>query len=99
MCQYCRLCCRLPQCGGYGCAGRQCRGYELVKNLDFDTDGNGQIDKGDAYWNDGDGWSPIGEVSSPFNYENVAIIRRRTAGDVRGGLVGGLGRNTNVGRQ
>ena len=52
---------------GMGCANQQCRGYELAANLDFDTDGSGQINKGDTYWNDGDGWSPIGGVSSPFN--------------------------------
>ena len=52
---------------GMGCANQQCRGYELAANLDFDTDDNGQINKGDDYWNDGNGWAPIGEVSSPFN--------------------------------
>ena len=52
---------------GMGCFRRQCKGYELVANLDLDTNGNGRIDEGDAYWDDGDGWYPIGEVSSPFN--------------------------------
>ena len=52
---------------GMGCARQQCRGYELAANLDFDTDDNGQINKGDAYWDDGNGWSPIGGVSSNFN--------------------------------
>ena len=51
---------------GMGCLRRQCRGYELLANLDFDTNGNGQIDEGDAYWDEGDGWYPIGEVRSPF---------------------------------
>ena len=36
-----------------------CRGYELVADLDFDTNSNGQADAGDAYWNDGIGWLPI----------------------------------------
>ena len=52
---------------GMGCGGQGCRGYELVKNLDFDTNGSGDADAGDTYWNDGDGWDPIGEDGSPFN--------------------------------
>ena len=36
-----------------------CRGYELVADLDFDTNRNGQADAGDEYWNDGVGWLPI----------------------------------------
>ena len=38
----------------------RCTGYELVANLDFDTNGNGRADAGDAYWNDGAGWIPVG---------------------------------------
>ena len=37
-----------------------CTGYELTANLDFDTNGSGGPDAGDAYWNDGLGWEPIG---------------------------------------
>ena len=39
-----------------------CLGYELRANLDFDTNGNGRADAGDAYWNSGAGWSPIGDT-------------------------------------
>ena len=45
---------------GMGCADNRCRGYELVADLDFDTNDNGVADAGDAYWNDGAGWEPIG---------------------------------------
>ena len=48
-----------------------CRGYELTANLDFDTDGDGRTwtetggvvsgDSGDAYYNGGAGWAPIGD--------------------------------------
>ena len=41
-----------------------CYGYELVANLDFDTNGNGRVDAGDDYWNDGAGWEPMGRYSS-----------------------------------
>lgn len=42
-----------------GCPAGGCRGYELAANLDFDTNGNGRADAGDAYWNRGAGWDPI----------------------------------------
>ena len=42
-----------------GCPGG-CMGYELMADLDFDTDGSGSPDAGDDYWNGGDGWTPIG---------------------------------------
>ena len=38
-----------------------CTGYELVTDLDLDTNGNGNPDAGDAHWNDGRGWRPIGQ--------------------------------------
>ena len=40
-----------------------CTGYELVADLDFDTNGSGEADEGDAYWNDGRGWAPIAQPS------------------------------------
>ena len=44
---------------GMGCPEEGCTGYELVADLDFDTNGNGQADVGDRHWNDGAGWLPI----------------------------------------
>ena len=51
-----------------------CEGYELTADLDFDTDGSGSADEGDAYWNDGAGWAPIGEFfgTSWIHNEGVA---------------------------
>ena len=43
-----------------GCGIDGCSGYELTKDLDFDTDGDGSADAGDTYWNAGEGWEPIG---------------------------------------
>ena len=44
-----------------GCVFLGCSGYELMADLDFDTDGNGTTSVvGDTYWNDGAGWLPIG---------------------------------------
>ena len=50
---------------GMGCPNG-CAGYELVADLDFDTNGNGAADEGDAYWNDGAGWIPIGDEAHKF---------------------------------
>ena len=44
---------------GMGCPEDSCTGYELVADLDFDTNRNGTDDAGDALWNDGKGWEPI----------------------------------------
>jgi hypothetical protein len=43
-----------------GLLQRACHGYELVSDLDFDTNLNGTIDETDSFWNDGAGWQPIG---------------------------------------
>ena len=43
-----------------GCPSSSCSGYELTDDLNFDTNGNGEIDEGDAYWNNGEGWLPVG---------------------------------------
>ena len=56
-----------PASGSMGCPNDNCTGYELADNLSFDTNGNGQIDQGDQFWNGGAGWVPIGNSSSPFN--------------------------------
>ena len=52
---------------GMGCPSSGCAGYELTADLDFDTNGNGRADAGDAYWNDGTGWFPISYLSSSFD--------------------------------
>ena len=46
-----------------------CTGYELTADLDFDTNGDGVTNvTGDAYWNSGAGWVPIGgQFSADFD--------------------------------
>ena len=46
------------------CVLVSCTGYELSTDLDFDTNRNGMADAGDAYWNSGAGWNPIGHSSA-----------------------------------
>ena len=48
-----------------------CSGYELAANLDFDTNGSGAADAGDAYWRDGAGWLPIGDRERQFRYNAI----------------------------
>ena len=43
-----------------------CRGYELGSDLDFDTNGSGGPDAGDAWWDGGAGWLPLGTAAEPF---------------------------------
>ena len=53
---------------GMGCpTAGGCAGYELLADLDFDTNGNGSADQGDRYWNSGRGWDPIGNSSLRFH--------------------------------
>ena len=52
---------------GMGCPESGCIGYELTADLDFDTNGNGEADAGDAYWNGSYGWSPLGGAVNEFN--------------------------------
>ena len=55
---------------GMGCAlgatAAACAGYELMSDLDFDTDGDGSVDADDEFWNGGQGWIPIGNYSNLF---------------------------------
>ncbi|WP_339074507.1 GLUG motif-containing protein [Teredinibacter turnerae] len=49
-----------------GVAMPTCRGYELVNDLDFDTNGDGVLGAADTYWNDGQGWVAIGTYYDRF---------------------------------
>ena len=55
---------------GMGCP-KECVGYELVADLTFDTDGDGDVDGSDGKmsWNDGAGWTPIGSTDFPYTAE------------------------------
>ena len=46
-----------------GCAAA-CVGYELMVDLDFDTNGDGMVSSLDSYWNSGSGWDPIGVATA-----------------------------------
>ena len=64
-----------------GCPAAGCNGYELVADLDFDSNGNGVADDGDLFWNGGEGWEPItlldGSVFDGNNHKisNLQITR------------------------
>lgn len=64
-----------------GCPGT-CRGYELTRNLDFDSNGDGIAD-----WNQGRAWVPVGTAAAPFIAEfngNGHAIRNVYIGQIDG---------------
>ena len=85
---------------GMLCSTASCAGYELTAKLDFDTNGNGEADEGDAYWNGGDGWVPIGESNDSFDTtfdgggHTIANLFIRRSPNV--GLFGVLGSGSTV---
>ena len=82
-----------------GCGVDGCSGYELLADLDFDTDGDGAVDSDDDYWNDGDGWEPIGWDSrgfarffnATFDGNEHTLSNLFTAGRGFSGLFGRIG--------
>ena len=83
-----------------GCGVEGCSGYELLADLDFDTDGDGAVDSDDDYWNDGDGWEPIGWDSTyefarffnaTFDGNEHTLSNLFTAGHGFSGLFGKIG--------
>ena len=70
---------------GMGCTAT-CIGYELIADLDFDTNRNGVTDGvtdgGDAYWNDGAGWDPIRGWTATFDggYHTISNLFINRAG-------------------
>ena len=83
---------------GMGCPTTGCTGYELLADLDFDTDGSGAVDASDGFWNDGAGWEPIGTYAATFHGNGHVIanllINRGTMDNV--GLFGQLGSGSEV---
>jgi hypothetical protein len=55
-----------------GCPLTGCNGYELVADLDFDTNGNGVADAGDLFWNNGEGWNAVGDSFSNMATFNLS---------------------------
>ena len=86
-----------------GCGIDGCAGYELLADLDFDTDGDGSADSGDTYWNAGEGWEPIGiprgrfvgtllgAFSATFEGNGHSIANLFVARDDHSGLFGAIG--------
>ena len=67
----------------FGCGSGGCRGYELVRDLDFEV-GDSYFDaaKNQAPWTSGDGWQPIGKFSgilegNGYTVSNLTIDRPR----------------------
>ena len=89
---------------GMGCPVSGCTGYELIANLDFDTNNDGSVDDGDAFAN----WVPIGTSLDGSHFEatfdggghvisNLRINRGAAARVGLFGYVGSGGTVRNVG--
>ena len=74
---------------GMGCPAAGCMGYELRRNLDFDTDGDGDVDSSDP-----DSYANFGTIGGTFTatfrgngrtISNLRIANTSRLGDVRGG--------------
>jgi len=77
-----------------GCPVGGCNGYELMADLDFDTNGDDQMDASDTYFNydrnlnGNNGWLPVGTDGTPFsahfegnNYRISNLYINRDASD------------------
>ena len=64
-------------CSDAGGTASPCTGYELLTNLNFDTNGNGRADAGDTYWNGGKGWESIGEQPENIQTAESNDVRYR----------------------
>ena len=78
-----------------------CEGYELMMDLDFDTNRDGEVNSSDTYPN----WTPIGTAASPFNAtfkassdDAIAKIYNLTINSAatRVGLFGATGANAHI---
>ncbi len=52
-----------------GCPNNRCRGYELMRNLDFNDDESYSSPANRITWTTGAGWQPIGDSSNAFRSE------------------------------
>ena len=77
-----------------GCLGTaSCLGYELANDLDFDTDGSGDVDASDDYSN----WTPIGgSYAAVFDGNNRTISNLTIAATAHAGLFHTLSASSTV---
>ena len=89
---------------GFGCqtgaTTPACRGYELMADLDFDSDGDDDVDANDHngdFWNAGAGWTPIPVYTNAIFEGNGHVIRNLSIFSNSGEHVGGLFRDLRSG--
>ncbi len=94
-----------------GCPSGTCTGYELLASLSFDSDNDNDVDANDhggAYWDSGNGWTPIGTDTARytgdfkgngFTIDRLLINRSGAAGDYQGlfGAISGASRIETLG--
>ena len=60
-----------------GCPDSGCKGYELVKNLDFFDDASYSSTSNKVIWTTGEGWQPIGPFTALFDGNGYTITNLR----------------------
>lgn len=88
------------QVNSKGCPSGGCFGYELVADLNFDTNGDGQLNASDSYYDydkDGSntGWKPIHEFAGSFE-GNGRHIKNLYINRPKGNLSAGLFAQINI---
>ena len=85
-----------------GCPTTGCKGYELLRDLDFDNPAHYRAGSVNSAWTTGAGWQPIGTLKHPFvatlkgNGYTISNLRINRP-DSDGGLFGVIdGRETDV---
>ena len=81
----------------------ECRGYELVRDLDFDDDDSYSTTANKVIWTQGRGWRPIGNPAKPFNLEfnatnnhSIANLMVNRSDGHYAGLFGHTGPNARI---
>ena len=73
-----------------GCPSNSCRGYELVRDLDFNDDDSYRNTANQIGWTTGTGWVPIGQFSGIFEGNGYTLSNLTITASDRAGLFLGL---------
>ena len=85
-----------------GCPNNQCRGYELMRDLDFNDADSYDSLANRTIWTTGEGWQPVGDFSNAFtgkfegNDHTISNLTIDRSGTNIIGLFGYMGNGTEI---